>query len=252
LNVIMIFKLEAIGFTIESCRRARAAGVHRVELCDNPADGGTTPSHGFIKAAREALDIELYPIIRPRGGDFLYSEEEFDIMKTDIRICKELKCDGVVLGILRTDGTVDLERCRALVDLAAPLGVTFHRAFDRVADPSRALEQVIDAGCKRMLTSGGYPTALEGIERISTLVKQAGGRISIMPGSGIRSDNILEIAEKTGAREFHASARRNVDTRMEFQNPGMKEILSSVEIDAVEIKKMIDLLEGFSPPGIHM
>ena len=127
----MIFKLEVIGFNIESCIVAQAAGAHRIELCDNPEEGGTTPSYGFIKAAREKLQIALFPIIRPRGGDFLYSNEEFEIMKTDIKRCNQLGCDGVVIGMLNADGTVDKKRNASLVELAYPLGVTFHRAFDR-------------------------------------------------------------------------------------------------------------------------
>ena len=124
----MIFKLEIIGFNIESCIIAQAAGAHRIELCDNPGEGGTTPSYGFIKKAREVLQIELYCMIRPRGGDFFYTDEEFDIMKTDVQTCKQLGCDGVVIGMLNQDGTVDKERCKKLVELAYPMGVTYQRA----------------------------------------------------------------------------------------------------------------------------
>src|ERR1700712_5352977 len=127
----MSFRLEVIGFNIESCAIAQAAGAQRIELCGNPGEGGTTASYGFIKAARKKLSIDLYPIIRPRGGDFIYAEDEFEIMKTDILQCKNLGCNGVVIGILLVDGTVDKEKCKYLVDLAYPMGVTFHRAFDR-------------------------------------------------------------------------------------------------------------------------
>ena len=144
----MNFKLEIIGFNIESSLLAQAAGAHRIELCDGPGEGGTTASYGFIKAARKALTIELYPIIRPRGGDFLYSDAEFDIMKTDVQLCKETGCDGVVIGMLNTDGSIDKKRCRQLVELAYPLGVTFHRAFDRCANPFEALEDIIGIGCE--------------------------------------------------------------------------------------------------------
>src|SRR6187402_2601217 len=123
--------LEVIGFNIESCIIAQSAGAQRIELCDNPGDGGTTPSYGFIKAARNKLSIELFPIIRPRGGDFLYSDDDFEIMKKDVLICKKAGCDGIVTGILKTDGTVDISRCTQLVEMAYPLGITFHRAFDR-------------------------------------------------------------------------------------------------------------------------
>lgn len=235
----MKFTLEVIGFTIESCILAQAAGAHRIELCDNPGEGGTTPSYGFIKAARENLHIQLYPIIRPRGGDFFYSAAEFEVMKTDVQICKTLGCDGVVIGILHADGTVDKTRCRELVQLAYPMGVTFHRAFDRVADAAQALEDVIDIGCERILTSGLVPNAQAGANTLAALIKQADERIIIMPGSGVRSDNIAELAQKTGAVEFHTSARMNIDSNMDHKNEGMQESLRSVSLDEAEVRKII-------------
>lgn len=240
----MKFTLEVIGFTIESCILAQAAGAHRIELCDNPGEGGTTPSYGFIKAAREVLKIELYPIIRPRGGDFLYSDAEYEVMKADVQICKELGCDGVVIGILNADGTVDKMRCRELVQLAYPMGVTFHRAFDRVKDAAQALEDVIEIGCERILTSGLVPTALDGAETLAALIKQADERIVIMPGSGVRSDNIIELAKRTAAVEFHTSARINISSKMDYTNEGMKEKLQSVSLDEEEVKKIIANLKS--------
>ena len=142
----MKYKLEVIGFTIEGCAIAQSAGAHRIELCDNPADGGTTPSFGFIRAARKLLQIDLYNMIRPRGGDFFYSDDEFEIMKEDIKISKQLGCDGIVLGMLTKENKVDKRRCAQLVELAYPLGVTFHRAFDRTVDPFEALLDIIDIG----------------------------------------------------------------------------------------------------------
>ncbi len=241
----MIFRLEVIGFTIESCILAQAAGAHRIELCDNPGEGGTTPSYSFIKAARENLRIELYPIIRPRGGDFFYSDAEFDVMKVDVKLCKDLGCDGVVIGMLNADGTVDKKRCKELVEIAYPLGVTFHRAFDRVSDASQALEDVIEIGCERILTSGLVPNALNGAETLAALIKQADERIIIMPGSGIRAGNIIELAQKTGAVEFHTSARMNIDSKMNYTNEGMNESLKSVSADVDEIKKIIFSLNNF-------
>ena len=241
----MIFRLEVIGFTIESCILAQAAGAHRIELCDNPGEGGTTPSYGFIKAARENLRIELYPIIRPRGGDFFYSDAEFDVMKVDVKLCKDLGCDGVVIGMLNADGTVDKKRCKELVEIAYPLGVTFHRAFDRVSDASQALEDVIEIGCERILTSGLVPNALNGAETLAALIKQADERIIIMPGSGIRAGNIIELAQKTGAVEFHTSARMNIDSKMNYTNEGMNESLKSVSADVDDIKKIIFSLNNF-------
>ncbi len=240
----MHLKLEVIGFNIESCILAQAAGAHRIELCDNPGEGGTTPSYGFIETAREKLQIELYPIIRPRGGDFLYSDAEFEVMKEDVEVCKELGCDGVVIGMLNADGTVDKDRCRQLVKLAYPMGVTFHRAFDRVNDAAKALEDIIEIGCERILTSGLYPTALEGIDTIAALIKQADERIIIMPGSGVRSDNIIELAKKTSAVEFHTSARMNIKSNMNFTNKTMKESLQSVSVDEEEIKNIIANLKS--------
>jgi copper homeostasis protein len=241
----MKFKLEVIGFTIESCLIAQAAGAHRIELCDNPSEGGTTPSYGFIKTARENLSIELYPIIRPRGGDFLYSEIEFELMKADIQICKNLGCDGVVIGMLNSDGTVDKQRCKQLVDIAQPMGVSFHRAFDRTKDPFKALEDIISIGCERILTSGQKSVATDGAALLNELVKQANGRIIIMPGSGVRSDNIETLVKKTNATEFHTSARTYTDSKMEFINESMDEQLTSVTTLSNEIKTIIQKLKAY-------
>jgi copper homeostasis protein len=240
----LIFKLEVIGFNIESCMLAQAAGANRIELCDNPGEGGTTPSYGFIKAAREKLSIDLYPIIRSRGGDFFYTDAEFEVMKTDVQVCKDLGCDGVVIGILNADGTVDKKRCRQLVTLAYPMGVTFHRAFDRVKDASQALEDIIETGCERILTSGLVPNALDGADTLAVLIKQADERIIIMPGSGVHADNIIELAKRTGAVEFHTSARINIDGKMNYTNETMKEILRSVSVDLDEIKNIITNLKS--------
>ena len=239
----MKFKLEVIGFTIESCMIAQAAGAHRIELCDNPSEGGTTPSYGFIKTARENLSTELYPIIRPRGGDFLYSEIEFEVMKADIENCKSLGCDGVVIGILNADGTVDKKRCKQLVEIAHPMKVTFHRAFDRTNDPFKAMEDIISIGCERILTSGQKNLAIDGEELLNKLVKQANNRIIIMPGSGVNSDNIETLVKNTNATEFHTSARTFVNSKMEFINESMDEQLTSVSAMSDEIKKIIEIFE---------
>ena len=187
-------------------------------MCDNPSEGGTTPSYGFIKAAREKLSVELYAMIRPRGGDFLYSDEEFEIMKQNIAVCKELGCDGVVLGILTPEGNVDKKRCRQLIEYAYPLGVTFHRAFDRIKDPLQSIEDIIELGCERILTSGLCTKAIDGVELIKQLVLRADDRIIIMPGSGVTADNIILLAESTGATEFHSSASLFADSGMKYKN----------------------------------
>jgi len=240
----MNFKLEVIAFNIESCVLAQQSGAHRIELCDNPGEGGTTPSIGMIKAARKKISIELFPIIRPRGGDFLYSNDEFDIMKEDILQCKKIGCDGVVIGMLHADGTIDKTRTSQLVNLAYPMSVTFHRAFDRTNDPFKAMEDIIESGCERILTSGQQPTASEGIELITTLIKQADERIIIMPGSGLRSDNITSVAKQSGAVEFHSSARTTIDSKMSFNNPTMKEQLKTVVLDAAEVSNMATFLSS--------
>ena len=238
----MKYILEIIAFNIESCKLAQAAGAHRIELCDNPGEGGTTPSYGFIKAARQILNIDLFPIIRPRGGDFFYSDEEFEIMKTDIQVCKEYGCDGVVFGILKEDATIEKVKCKILVQLAYPMSVTFHRAFDRVTDPSQALEDVIECGFERILTSGFYPMAMEGADNLKKLIQVADERIVIMPGSGIRSSNIKQIMETTNAIEFHSSARKMKNSNMNVFNNNMNENLLSVGIDETEIKEMLEIL----------
>jgi copper homeostasis protein len=239
------YTLETIAFNIDSCRLAQDAGADRIELCNNPRDGGTTPSYGFIKAARQVLTIDLFPIIRLRGGDFLYTDEEFEIMKADIKVCKDVGCDGVVFGILNEDATIDKIRCKMLVQLAYPMSVTFHRAFDRVTEPSQALEDVIECGFERILTSGFHPTAMEGVDNLKKLIQVADERIIIMPGSGVRASNIGELAQKTAAVEFHSSARKLVESKMKVLNTSMNENLQSVTVDEGEIKNMVKILSLF-------
>jgi copper homeostasis protein len=238
-------KLEIIGFTIESCIKAQQAGANRIELCDNPSEGGTTPSYGFINAARKKLSIELYIMIRPRGGDFLYSEEEFNIMKADIALCKQAGCDGIVIGILNSDGTIDKKRNDELVEYAYPLGVTFHRAFDRAKDPFQSLEDIVEIGCERILTSGQQKKAIEGISLIKDLVQQSGERIIIMPGSGVNTENIIHIAESTGATEFHSSASLYSNSKMKYLGKIPDEKMVQITVDSSEVTKMALLLKNF-------
>ena len=237
-------KLEIIGFNIESCIAAQEAGASRIELCDNPTEGGTTPSYGFIKAAREKLSIDLYVMIRPRGGDFLYSDAEFEIMMQDIGMCKNLGCDGVVLGILAPGGNVDKKRCRQLIEYAYPLGVTFHRAFDRAKDPLQSMEDVIEIGCERILTSGLRLKAIDGIALLKKLIQQADDRIIIMPGSGVNADNIMQIAESTGAVEFHSSASIFLNSEMKYVNELMDEKMQHIVVNKEEVRRMVGLLNS--------
>ena len=234
----MKFELEVIAFDILSCHLAADNGADRIELCANPNEGGTTPSYGMMKAARRSTHIQVFPIIRPRGGDFLYTEEEFQAMKDDIKAAQDIGCEGVVIGILNKYGDIDLEKCQELVEIAKGIDVTFHRAFDRVKDPQSSLEQVIAIGCKRILSSGLRPTALEGSSILKSLVKQANGRIKIMPGSGVRADNIVQLAKDTGAVCFHSSARKTLESRMNYFNPDMKENLLQVSLDGKEVMQL--------------
>lgn len=240
-------ELEVIAFDLASCATAQRCGADRIELCANPHEGGTTPSYGMIDLARRSASIELFPIIRPRGGDFLYTDAEFRAMIADITQCAELGCDGVVIGMLRTDGGVDVERCAQLVETAASMQVTFHRAFDRARDPIAALEDVIGLGCRRILTSGQRANVDLGKSMLKTLVEAAGNRITIMPGSGVRSTNVLELAQFTGARAFHSSARTVMPSSMEYSNPAMDEELTSVSIDAHEVSELRRLLDTRVP-----
>ncbi len=215
----MSYKFEICANSVASCIAAQEGGADRVELCAGIPEGGTTPSFGMIRNARECISIALNVIIRPRGGDFLYCETELREMVYDIQAAKELGADGLVFGCLRPDGSVDMEAMSVLMDAAGDTPVTFHRAFDHTSDPFKALEYIISLGCARILTSGCRPTALEGADLLAQLVEKAAGRIIIMPGCGVREGNIAEIARLSGAREFHFSARESVESGMFFRNP---------------------------------
>ncbi|NEU09289.1 copper homeostasis protein CutC [Flavihumibacter sp. R14] len=216
----MDFELEICANSILSALAAQLGGASRIELCDNMAEGGTTPSAGMIMQCKKLLSIPVFPIIRPRGGDFLYSDEEFAIMKQDISFCKNAGCEGVVIGILNGDGSIDTARCSELVKLAQPMQVTFHRAFDRCNDLERGLEDIISLGCQRVLTSGGELSAADAPDKLKKLVEQAGARIAIMAGSGITEENIALIAEKTGVRQFHSTAKTTVVSAMSYHASG--------------------------------
>ncbi|MDW5418398.1 copper homeostasis protein CutC [Iodobacter sp. CM08] len=213
--------LEICAGSITSCLAAQEGGAHRVEFCDNLLEGGTTPSFGQIAVARERLWIGLNVIIRPRGGDFLYTDLEYEVMQRDIIACKKLGVDGVVIGILTADGDVDIARCKALVEQATPMHVTFHRAFDVARDPFKALEDVIATGCKRLLSSGQAATATAGAALLKELQQVAGERLVVMPGAGVRSNNIAELVATTGCVEFHTSARLPFASQMRYSNPNV-------------------------------
>ncbi len=230
--------LEIACFNIQSALLAQQCGAGRIELCENPADGGTTPSYGTLKTVREKISIPVFPIIRSRGGDFFYTDDEFAVMQKDILLCKDLGFEGVVIGLLNKDATIDKERTKRLVESAYPLEVTFHRAFDRAKNALQSLEDIIECGCQRILTSGQVPNAFDGKDLIKKLIEHADDRIIIMPGSGVRSSNIKALADYTGAVELHTSARKNIASKMQFVNEGMKEILENISIDEDEVMKM--------------
>lgn len=204
--------------SVESALAAQAGGAQRVELCDNLAEGGTTPSAGMIALTRQQLSIDLNVIIRPRGGDFCYSHLEFAVMKHDVLLAKQLGANGIVIGLLNPDGTIDKTRTAELITLARPLNVTFHRAFDMTADPQQALEDLIELTVDRVLTSGQESSALEGLDCITGLVQQAAARISVMPGGGVHERNLARIVQHSGAKEVHLSARTAVASVMTYQN----------------------------------
>jgi len=211
--------IEACVDSVPSALAAEAGGAGRVELCDNMIEGGTSPSAGTIAAAKARLRIPVFVMIRPRGGDFLYSDVEYDVMRRDIAHARELGADGVVLGLLDRGGAVDVERTRALVAAARPLPVTFHRAFDVARDPDEALDALVDLGVERVLTSGLAPTALEGMPLIARLVQRASGRIGILPGCGIDDTNVRDLVGQSGVREVHVRGTSPVRSQMAFRNP---------------------------------
>ena len=213
--------IEVCVYNSRSAINAQNGGAQRIELCDNMYEGGTTPSFAMIKTMKDRLDIDINVMIRPRGGDFVYNEMEFEIMKSDILKCKEIGVNGVVFGVLKVNGEIDTNRTRILIDYARPLSVTFHRAFDMTQDIFRSLDDLISIGIDRVLTSGAKNTAIEGIETLKQLVRQSDNRIVIMPGSGINHENIKEIFEKTGATEYHMSGKRPVDSKLTFRKEGI-------------------------------
>lgn len=198
--------IEVCAYSLESCINAQAGGAGRIELCGGLGEGGTTPSAGLIEVVKQHINIPVYVMIRPRGGDFVYDVFEEEIMRKDIDLARKLGADGVVLGVLLADGTVDVARTKALVNYASPMKVTFHRAFDLTPDPMKALKAVIETGAERILTSGQKATAVEGIALLEQLSKEAGDRIEIMAGGGVNHDNAAQLAE-AGVHSLHLTAK---------------------------------------------
>lgn len=230
--------IEIATADLETTRQAVSGGADRIELCANLGEGGTTPAYGTMRICRESFDLPIYPIIRPRAGDFLYTDDEFSTMKLEVELAKSMGFEGVVIGMLQADGQIDLSRTALLRELAYPMEVTFHRAFDRCLDPYVALEQLISIGVDRLLTSGQYPTAPEGVDCIKRLQELSNGRIIIMPGSGVRPDNIAALREQTGCYEFHSSLRSWRESGMAFRHPNFKDSRESYRNPYIEEREV--------------
>lgn len=244
--------VEACVNSVTSAIEAEKGGAHRVELCNNLYEGGTTPSAASIITTAQSIGIDLHVLIRPRGGDFLYSDLEFEVMKRDILFCKENGVKGVVLGVLKVFGEVDVKRTRELVEAASPMLVTFHRAFDMVLDPFQALEDVISAGCHRILTSGLANKVTNGLEMVRRMVELADGRIIIMAGSGINHENVKELLKWTGVTEIHASARTSYPSNMKYKRSNifmgdLSEIpeFEILQTDSHKIKLLVKSVKGY-------
>ena len=243
--------IEGCVDSVPSAIAAEAGGAGRVELCDNLIEGGTTPSAGAIEECKTRLRIPVFVMIRPRGGDFLYTDVEYRVMRRDIAHAKALGADGVVLGLLRADGTVDVERTRPLVEAARPLRVTFHRAIDVARDAGEALDALMAMGIDRVLTSGQAPTALEGAAVIAALVRRAAGRIVVLPGCGIDDTNVQRLVADTGVREVHLrgsalqpSAMVHRNRRILFRSPIPEDDLAVEVTEADRIRRLAAALQG--------
>lgn len=232
--------IEICCYSLADCTAAQMGGADRAELCANPLEGGTTPSYGILKMARNLLAMQVRAIIRPRGGDFVYSDIEFLTMQADILQCKELDMDGIVTGILTNDGSLDLKRMQILIELADPLPVTFHRAIDLTIDPVHSIEQLISAGCSSVLTSGSSKNAVEGIENLRILKERFEGKIEIIAGGSIHADNISQIARRTNLQAYHASLRKPFQDGGQF---GAYEPILSSDVKRLKLALHQSLLE---------
>jgi copper homeostasis protein len=241
---MVVKQLEVCAFNIQSCLAAEHAGAARVELCDNPVEGGTTPSYGTIKQVRESITIDLYPIIRPRSGNYFYEPNEYEIIKHDIQICKELGCNGISVGAQLVSGEIDKDWMKRIVEWAGPMGVTCNRAFDGTPDMYQALDDLIECGCERVLTSGGETAAPDAAVILKKLVQQANGRIIIMPGAGVKSSNLANLMAQSGASQYHASARAVVDNPLAYINTKINDYGKVYVSLESELVKMIEILKS--------
>ncbi len=235
--------LEVPVFNINSAIIAANNGADRLELCENYANGGTTPSYGVLKTVSEKVNIPMNVLIIPTGGDFVYTDIEFAAMQQDILLCKELGFNGVVLGVLLPDGNIDITRTKELVKLAYPMQVTFHRSFDRCIDPYKGLEDIIKCGCHRILTSGQKADVVAGKHLLKALITLAKNRIIIMPGGGVKSSNIEALISTTNAIEYHASCKKIIPTAMQYINEAMHENNNETSVDIDELQTIKRLLQ---------
>lgn len=234
-------KIEICANSVQSAINADKAGADRIELCQNLNEGGTTPSYATIKYCVEHLSVKTMVLIRPRPGDFCYNEAEYEAIKNDVSMCRELGAHGVVVGFLDRNLNIDAKRTAEIVKLAKPMEVTFHRAFDRCRNWQIALEQIIECGCDRILTSGQHKTALEGIENLCKIVEQANGRIAILAGSGVNSQNATTIIKETGVTEVHSSCKHIVEN---LQKTNIEESSKYSETDLEEAKQIVELVKN--------
>ena len=246
-----ITKIEVCAYSVQSALNAQTGGADRVELCTNMYEGGTTPGYAEIKLARKLLNIDLNVMIRPRGGDFCYSDIEFELMKIDIEQVKEAGADGIVIGLLTENAEIDSERTSELISLAQPMSVTLHRAFDKAIDPLKSMESLIEIGVDRILTSGQNHSAYEGKELIKQMVEKAEGRIIIMPGGGINKNNVNEILDYTGVSEIHLSGKKLTTGRMRNINDVKMNALPDIpendiyETDSEIIKEVAKIVRSY-------
>ncbi|WP_158884357.1 copper homeostasis protein CutC [Rhodanobacter sp. L36] len=237
--------LEVAANSVASALAAQEGGAGRVELCTALELGGLTPSAAQIELAREHLRIPLYVLIRPRAGDFLYNDLECETMLRDIEACDAAGCDGVVFGVLDADGDIDMPRCRSLISAAGNMGVTFHRAFDLTRKPQSSLGDLIELGCERVLTSGAQGSALEGAPLIRQLFELSAGRIIVMPGASVSAENIGKLHELTGASEFHASAKQQHASGMQWQPELLKEMQGGeLRSDVEQVRSIVAALNN--------
>ncbi len=250
MSTAMAYTLEIAAGSLASALAAQDGGADRVELCEGLEYGGTTPSYGTLALAREHLRIPLFVLVRPRAGDFLYDARETETMLRDIELCVRLGCDGVVIGALDAAGDVDQALCRTLMAAAGALQVTFHRAFDAARDPAQALERIAALGCRRVLTSGGRASAPEAAAALAGFVRQAAGRLSVMPGAGIDAGNVAALVRATGAREFHASAKAPRTSAMRFRNDALAGLAPDwQQTDPARVRALRTALDALAQAG---